>query len=200
MKKRPKKSVGSSSSGDDTSLQTNHSTQMDDNFIDQIINDQNFNKQDFAAQLNELERSLFADDNDSQDMAVMPVVRPVYDPTNTLTELESIRLQELLEAVATMENEPSCYVYKLNDYVESCITIKKNIKHLNATVGQASKKLTLFNQLCPEDQNALIRYSGFELGLIRQVSGYNQGSKSLSVKGVFIFVNSFSGMTKGRRS
>ena len=197
MKKRHNKSVGSSSSGDDTSLQNNRTTKIDDNIIDQIINDQNFNRQDFAAQLNELERSLFADDNNCQDMVVMPVVRPVYDPTNTLTELESSRLQELLEAVAAMEIEPGCYVYKrmrrrlLNDYVQLTITMKKNFKNLTATVGQASKKLTLFNQLCPEDQNALIRHSGFEVGLIRLISGYDQGSKTLNVKGVFIFANSY---------
>ena len=192
MKKRHKKSVGRSSSGVITSLQANHTTQIVDNFIDQIINDQNFNKQDFAAQLNELERSLFPDDHNCQDMVVMPVVRPVYDPTNTLTELESSRLQELLEAVATMEIKPGCYVYKLNDYVQSTITMKKKFKNLYATVGQVCKKLTLFNQLCPEDLNALVRHSGFEMGLIRLISGYDQASKTLNVKGVFIFANSYS--------
>ena len=155
---------------EDDSLQ---STDDDDQFNDHILKDMEFSEKELQNELMKLEACLFGNNAYTSNNTIVPVVRPVSDYTNTLNEMEDKRLEEVLTVFKQMESAFESYEYKSKNLSESNYFIRIEMDRQIETLVEASKQLSLFNQICSNDQLALIKYGVIQVSVMRQVVGFD---------------------------
>ena len=160
------------------------STDDDDQFIDHILKDMEFSEKELQNELMKLEACLFGNNENTSNNSIVPVVRPVSDYTNTLNEMEGKRLEEVLTVFKEMEYAFEPYEYKSKNLTESNYFIRIEMDRQIETLVESSKQLSLFNQICPNDQLALIKYGAIEVSNMRQVVGFDVHTNRLKVLSV----------------
>lgn len=206
MSQKKNKPKESNDISDDTMTDiSSKSSEIDDQFIADILNDDSISEEEVQKQISELEGALSGrhsssvhfDDISSDvlekaaefEFAIVPISRPLTDYRNNFTEMEGNRLSELLAALKLMDCPFGECVYKPDNCLDSLCCLSDNMEMIIERLVQASKRLTLFNEICEEDQLALIKYGAIEVSCMRQVIGYDQGKNQLRVPGVLALLN-----------
>ena len=159
-------------------------TDDDDQFIDNILKDIQFSEKELQNELMKLEAFLFDNNENTSNNTIVPVVRPVSDYTNTLNEMEGKRLEEVLTVFKQMEFTFGSDVYKPKNWTESNYLIRMEMDRQIETLVEASKQLSLFNEICANDQLALIKYGAIEVSCMRQVVGFDVHTNRMKVLSV----------------
>ena len=168
---------------------------IDDQFIDNILKDDSFEEQDIEKQVKELKNSITYETEDEispevyrkcleLDFAVMPVIRPLTDYQNNFNELESNRLTELLSALNIMKCPFGEVTAKAGNWEDAITAIADDFEVLIEKLVKTSKRLRFFNELCNDDQIALVKYGGLDVCSMRQVIGYDNQTQNLVLPGV----------------
>ncbi|CAG2170945.1 unnamed protein product, partial [Oppiella nova] len=111
----------------------------------------------------------------------MPILRPITDYRNNLTELEGNRMTELMSAANVLTITFGKITSQVDTYMDAMTAITRSTEDLVQRLVIMCKTLTAFNTICPNDQIALLKYGSIELCSMRQFTGYDPNTQYLAV-------------------
>ncbi|CAG2173564.1 unnamed protein product [Oppiella nova] len=112
---------------------------------------------------------------------VMSIIRPITDYNNTLNEKEGLRLCELLNASNVLRDKCINKLIEEQRHAEALKVIVNNWEQITHNIIEMSKQLTLFTEVCNEDQIALIKYGCIEMSCIRHVMAYDTPNSLMTI-------------------
>ena len=114
--------------------------------------------------------------------AIVPIGRPLTDYRNNLTEIEGIKLNELLTAITFMKTSSEhriTYKVIIEDPVieRACGVWANKCQEQIQKIVRMSKNMMAFRNMCLNDQIALIKYGSVEIYVIRLIMQYDFQNK-----------------------
>ena len=115
------------------------------------------------------------------ELKVLTIIRPITDYNNNFNEMEGLRLSELLSAANALNIPTGKLVFNTIGSYERLEAIVRNWELLTHKLIQLSKLLTQFNDICSDDQIALIKYGCIEMCCLRQTVAYDLVNRYLKI-------------------
>ncbi|CAG2099950.1 unnamed protein product, partial [Medioppia subpectinata] len=158
----------------------------DDDFMAAIVSDNSFTDNEIQSEIEEI-NTLLTNNNDSKtndlftensNTSVVAIRRPLTDYRNNFNEIEGNLLTEILFAINSKRESMATTPARIHNMTECRPVLTKKFTKEIESMSQGVKCLRAFNELCIDDQIALVKYGASDILSVRSVLLYDANTRS----------------------
>ncbi|CAG2099951.1 unnamed protein product [Medioppia subpectinata] len=155
----------------------------DCDILDQFLFNNTISDEDIEAQVMDIETCLTSTAAKVCE-SVTPIVsinRPITDYNNNFNAIEGNRLTELLSASNSLKISYGSVVSVADTYIDAMSALCCNVEEMVIKSIEMSKNISLFSELCVNDQISLMKYGSIQVTYLRNITGFDPNTNQLTV-------------------